>query len=326
MGRAGGTGRTRQASPRIEAHRSVTICAARRPIFPDNPPRPTRSYGAPGPPPRRPPRRIPPGARADDPRAEPRPRLPDPPGRLVGRAAPPGPGGGLARRPGRPGLDPRRPPGRRADAIEARDADDPSLRRLRRDEAAERCLHQSLALLARGRSKPRPPWAVDPTPSPVEAVAAPPVAPRPSGPPLYYRIGNPEGDLPTSLPTTHLRCRGPARRRRIEVGLWQFGIRWAARRSRRARRIIDAAKQSRGWPGHLVVPVAQRQEKVRRVGLILASPSDQQPLAAPPPGQQVVPTTRDDHRAAGAAGYIGGRFASQHLSKLRSSLDDTAAQ
>ena len=110
MGRAGGTGRTRQASPRIEAHRSVTICAARHPIFPDNPPRPTRSYGAPGPPPRRPPRRIPPGARADEPRAEPRPRLPDPPGRLVGRAAPPGPGGGLARR---PGLDPRRPPGRR---------------------------------------------------------------------------------------------------------------------------------------------------------------------------------------------------------------------
>ena len=127
-----------------------------------------------------------------------------------------------------------------ANALEARDPDDPSLPRLRREEAAaERRVHQALALLSRGRSKSQPLWSVDPDNSPAAIEPAKPAggyipaasppnrptpappprepgttsphvpripSPRPSGFPLYQRIGNPEGDLPISLSTSHPLC------------------------------------------------------------------------------------------------------------------------
>ena len=102
-----------------------------------------------------------------------------------------------------------------ADAIEARDADDPSLRRLRRDEAAERCLHQSLALLARGRKQGLWASAVEARPAAITA-GAPRIiespdadelwpSPRALASSLVARIGNPAGDRPTALPTFHPR-------------------------------------------------------------------------------------------------------------------------
>src|SRR4051794_31022696 len=49
-----------------------------------------------------------------------------------------------------------------------------------------------------------------------------------------------------------------------------------------------------GWPGQLVVPVAQRQEVTQHWG--------RPPLAASPPGQQVVPATLQGNTSGGTCG------------------------
>ena len=103
----------------------------------------------------------------------------------------------------------------RADAAEAGGQQEDHDRLRRAEAAAEREVHRSLALLARGRKQGLWASAVEARPAAITA-GAPRIiespdadelwpSPRALASSLVARIGNPEGDRPTALPTFHPR-------------------------------------------------------------------------------------------------------------------------